>query len=70
MSTSFKTSMFGGFDRSDVIAYIERTGREYEERVAALEAENKELTAKLAAAVESGAMLEDCNVEMAGVVYA
>lgn len=34
MSTSFKTSMFGGFDRSDVIAYIERTGREYEERVA------------------------------------
>ena len=27
------------FDRSDVIAYIERTGREYEERVAALEAE-------------------------------
>ena len=37
MSTSFKTSMFGGFDRSDVIAYIERTGREHEERVAALE---------------------------------
>ena len=30
MSTSFKTSMFGGFDRSDVIAYIERTGREHE----------------------------------------
>ena len=31
MSTSFKTSMFGGFDRSDVIAYIERTGRDYED---------------------------------------
>ncbi len=30
MSTSFKTSMFGGFDRSDVIAYIEKTGREHE----------------------------------------
>lgn len=43
MSTSFKTSMFGGFDRSDVIAYIERTGREHEERVAALEAENETL---------------------------
>ena len=43
MSTSFKTSMFGGFDRSDVIAYIERTGREYEERVAALETENETL---------------------------
>lgn len=40
------------------------------ERVNALEAENKELKAKLAAAVESGAMLEDCIVEMAGVVYA
>lgn len=43
MSTSFKTSMFGGFDRSDVIAYIEKTGREHEERVAALEAENETL---------------------------
>ena len=41
-----------------------------EERVNALEAENKELRAKLAAAVESGTMLEDCIVEMAGVVYA
>lgn len=41
-----------------------------EERLMALEAENKELRAKLAAAVESGAMLEDCIVEMAGVVYA
>ena len=40
------------------------------QRLAALEAENKELRAKLAAAVESGAMLEDCIVEMAGVVYA
>ena len=43
MSTRFKTSMFGGFDRSDVIAYIEKTGREHEERVAALEAENETL---------------------------
>ena len=48
MSTSFKTSMFGGFDRSDVIAYIERTGREYEERVAALEAENEKQSQLLA----------------------
>ena len=40
------------------------------ERVNALEAENKELKAKLAASVKSGAMLEDCIVEMAGVVYA
>lgn len=40
------------------------------ERLTTLEVENKELRAKLAAAVESGAMLEDCIVEMAGVVYA
>lgn len=46
MSTSFKTSMLGGFDRSDVIAYIEKTGREHEERVAALEAENETLREK------------------------
>ena len=41
-----------------------------DERLTTLEAENKELRAKLAASVKSGAMLEDCIVEMAGVVYA
>ena len=40
------------------------------ERIDALEAENKELQAKLAAAIQSNQMLEDCIVEMAGVVYA
>lgn len=40
------------------------------DRLATLEAENKTLTAKLAAAIESNSMLEECIVEMAGVVYA
>lgn len=40
------------------------------ERITTLEAENKALTAKLAAAIESNSMLEECLVEMAGVVYA
>lgn len=40
------------------------------ERIDALEEENKELKAKLDAAIQSNQMLEDCLVEMAGVVYA
>ena len=32
--------------------------------------ENKKLTGKLDAAIQSNAMLEDCLVEMAGIVYA
>lgn len=41
-----------------------------EERLAALERENKTLTAQLEAMIQSNQMLEDCLVEMAGVVYA
>ncbi len=41
-----------------------------DERVTALEAENKTLKSKLTAAIESNSMLEECLVEMAGVVYA
>lgn len=40
-----------------------------ETRLAALEAENKTLKSKLAAAIKSNSMLEDCIVEMAGIVY-
>ena len=39
-------------------------------KIAALESENKQLKGKLSAAVESNSMLEECLVEMAGVVYA
>lgn len=41
MSANFKTCMFGGFDREDVIAYIEKTAKESRERIEALEAENE-----------------------------
>ena len=41
-----------------------------EERLAALEKENKTLQAQLEASIQSNQMLEDCLVEMAGVVYA
>ena len=41
-----------------------------EERLAALERENKTLQAQLEASIQSNQMLEDCLVEMAGVVYA
>lgn len=41
-----------------------------DERVEALERENKTLQAQLEAMIQSNQMLEDCLVEMAGVVYA
>ena len=40
-----------------------------DERVEALERENKTLQAQLEAMIQSNQMLEDCLVEMAGVVY-
>ncbi len=33
MSTSFKTCLFGGFDKDDVVSYIEKTARENREHV-------------------------------------
>ena len=41
-----------------------------EERLAELEQQNKTLQAQLEASIQSNQMLEDCLVEMAGVVYA
>lgn len=43
MSANFKTCMFGGFDREDVIRYIEKTAKETQERIEALEQENEAL---------------------------
>ncbi|MEA5143377.1 MAG: hypothetical protein VB023_07325 [Oscillibacter sp.] len=45
MTTSFKTSVFGGFDREDVIAFIEKTSSENQEKISALEKENETLKA-------------------------
>ena len=46
MSANFKTCLFGGFDREDVVAFIEKTSRESSERIEALVQENEELQLK------------------------
>lgn len=46
------------------------TQKTYAEKLSALEAENKQLSSKLEASIKSSQMLEDCLVEMAGIVYA
>ena len=43
MTTNFKTCMFGGFDREDVIKFIEQFSKESQEKIAALEQENASL---------------------------
>ena len=45
MSANFKTCMFGGFDREDVVSYIEKTAKETQEKLGALESENTRLKA-------------------------
>ena len=46
MSANFKTCLFGGFDRQDVVSFIEKSSRESSERIAALECENESLLKK------------------------
>ena len=46
MSANFKTCLFGGFDREDVVAFIEKSSRESRERIEALEQENQTLQQK------------------------
>ena len=46
METSFKTCLFGGFDREDVSSFIEKTAAETQERLDALTTEREELLAK------------------------
>ena len=61
METTFKTAMFGGFDRQDVVAYIEKTARESGERAAALERERDELAAQREALTQEGETLRGEN---------
>lgn len=46
MSASFKTCLFGGFDREDVVSFIEKSSRESREQIEALEKDNAELRQK------------------------
>ncbi len=43
MGASFKTCFFGGFDRRDVISFIEKNSREFQGRISSLEQENQKL---------------------------
>ena len=43
MNTNFKTALFGGFDREDVVNYIQQISRESQQRISALEVENQDL---------------------------
>ena len=44
MDTIFKTTMWGGFDKQDVITYIEKTAKDHEEQLAALRKEQDRLS--------------------------
>ncbi len=48
MSANFKTCLFGGFDRQDVVSYIEKLSRENRQQVELMEKEKGELEAKVA----------------------
>lgn len=43
MTTNFKTCMFGGFDREDVIKFIEQFSKEAQEKIDLLQQENASL---------------------------
>ena len=58
MNTNFKTALFGGFDREDVVSYIQQTSRENQQRVSALEEENHGLQER------NRAMEAELNLEM------
>ena len=62
MENSFKGSVFGGFNRNDVIRYIEKTALETKQRIDALEKENDGLcheNADLRKEVDSAAGARD-----------
>ena len=46
MGTNFRTNLFGGFRKTDVVSYIEKMAKETQEKVSALEQENALLRAK------------------------
>ena len=61
MEGTFKTAMFGGFDKQSVVDYIEKSARESRECIAALESECTALQAGKAEAEERCAALREEN---------
>lgn len=68
-SNTFKSVMFGGFDRQDVISYIEKTSQETTAAIEALQQENKALRTEQTAAQSQLEALrqeaESCRLECA-----
>ena len=64
MDTTFKTTVFGGFDKQDVVAYIEKAARESGERIAALEKERDELAAARLEWEREGETLRETSQEL------
>ena len=67
MNANFKTRVFGGFDREDVISFIEKTSLEHQKRVSALEEENKRLSDRCGAAEAAAAELEELKRKFAAL---
>ena len=63
MENTFRTAVFGGFNRQDVTAYISRQAGEYRERLEALEKENGELRGQTADRAELAEQLEQLRQE-------
>ena len=64
MDMIFKTTMFGGFDKQDVMSYIERTVQEYESRLGALEKEREALQGDLSAALDRVEAAEEARRQL------
>lgn len=64
METSFKTCVFGGFDRGDVISFIEKTAAETQEKLDALTADNRQLREAQQAADAENQALRAHNEEL------
>ncbi len=60
-NNSFKSSVFGGFNRQDVIEYIEKSAKESQEILDALEQEKKTLIEERDAAREENLGLKEQN---------
>lgn len=57
-NNTIKSVMFGGFDKQDVIQYIEKTAKEASDTQKTLEAEKEELQTQLDAALKEKELLE------------
>ena len=54
----------------DGVRQYQKVETPQEKQIADLQAENRTLSAKISATTQSSAFLEECLVEMAGIVYA